>query len=72
MGAVAAVVTTRHPGSWNVTMGIGIGTCIGIPIEFVGMDGIEIGLDMLDKFSWFLDNPSCTDLTVDFLHLFWQ
>ena len=51
MGAVAAVVTTRHPGSWNVTMGMGIGTCIGIPIVLVCMDGIGIGLDMLDKFS---------------------
>ena len=44
MGAVAAVVTTRHPGSWNVTMGIGI--CIGTPIEFVGIVGIETVLDM--------------------------
>ena len=69
MGAVAAVVTTLHPGSWNVTMGIGI----GIPIEFVGIVGIETVLDMFDKFSWlFLDIPSCTDLTVDFLHLLWQ
>ena len=51
MGAVAAVVTTRQPGSWNVTMGKGIGTCMGIPIVLVCMDGIGIGLDMLDKFS---------------------
>ena len=50
MGAVAAVVTTRHPGSWNVTMGIGIGICIGIPIEFFGIVGIETVLDMFDKF----------------------
>ena len=49
LGAVAAVVTTRQPGSWKVTAK-GIGTCMGIfdcILGWADVIGIGKGLDML-------------------------